>query len=1159
MLRKTGKESGWSSRFSGTVVLTFAIRARYISRPSPRHPSTPPIYRPHLALPASTTRTFRHPRRLVAPHGPLRTRLTSLVVPQMVNVPKTRRTYCKGKQCRKHTPHKVTQYKTGKASLFAQGKRRYDRKQSGYGGQTKPVFHKKAKTTKKVVLRLECTVCKYKMQMALKRTKHFELGGDKKQKGQAERKAHLRLMRTTSSTSVRRLALALCMLVRGLRSLRPLATYARPALYARMMSATPSSADSSLPPKRPLSTSPPPPTPPAAASAAAADPATKRVKLSVEDPVGVPPVLVEQPLPPNQPSTSARPPASKRADAGSKARKPRQRKTKAPKPGGVEEAGAFDVIELLGKARVEEMKRLEEEEGRDWRLEAEKEWGKDKDGKDVEIPQGSLGGSGNDSSSSSPPLFPSTQLRMQNQPLDPHSRPVGGLRLSKWKSIDDDISLALPGSDIPTSTRLASGSLPLTGELTKPVFHKKAKTTKKVVLRLECTVCKYKMQMALKRTKHFELGGDKKQKGQALRPFATHARPALYARMMSATPSSADSSLPPKRPLSTSPPPPTPPAAASAAAADPATKRVKLSVEDPVGVPPVLVEQPLPPNQPSTSARPPASKRADAGSKARKPRQRKTKAPKPGGVEEAGAFDVIELLGKARVEEMKRLEEEEGRDWRLEAEKEWGKDKDGKDVEVRIVGMNDHGDGLALLTPSGSDAPTRLVSVPFALTGELVRIHLHRHEPDYYMSHGDLLEIVEPSERRKAEVQELPGRVLSAETKEKLDQVRAKFGNRVQCQYFGECSGCQYQPLAYEEQLEMKRDLVRRAFANFSQLDPSLIPEIGPTLASPLQYAYRTKLTPHFQVPPSSNPNRNKRKKGGAEVEAPKKEWEVTIGFEQKGRKRIVDIEECVIATKVINEAMVTERAKVKEDISKYKRGATLLLRDSLPPRPADATAKPADYAPSTEPHVCITDHHATVREQVGTNEFEQQAGSFFQNNNSILPSLLDYVREAIGPRKEGEERYLVDAYTGSGLFAISLADQFDHVEGVEIDKASIRWAKKNAEYNKGPGRGEVGFQDGKAEEIFKDITFPPERTTIVIDPPRKGCDELFISQLLAFAPRNVVYVSCNPRTQARDIGMIVRQSTAAGKPYRIDSARAADLFANTHHAEGVAVLSREV
>ncbi|EMT63429.1 40s ribosomal protein L44e [Fusarium odoratissimum] len=102
-----------------------------------------------------------------------------------VNIPKTRNTYCKGKECRKHTQHKVTQYKAGKASLFAQGKRRYDRKQSGYGGQTKPVFHKKAKTTKKVVLRLECVKCKTKLQLALKRCKHFELGGDKKTKGAA--------------------------------------------------------------------------------------------------------------------------------------------------------------------------------------------------------------------------------------------------------------------------------------------------------------------------------------------------------------------------------------------------------------------------------------------------------------------------------------------------------------------------------------------------------------------------------------------------------------------------------------------------------------------------------------------------------------------------------------------------------------------------------------------------------------------------------------------------------------------------------------------------------------------------------------------------------------------------------------------------------------
>ncbi|XDB66293.1 PREDICTED: 60S ribosomal protein L36a [Capra hircus] len=107
-----------------------------------------------------------------------------IALANMVNVPKTRRTFCK--KCGKHQPHKVTQYKKGKDSLYAQGKRRYDRKQSGYGGQTKPIFRKKAKTTKKIVLRLECVEpnCRSKRMLAIKRCKHFELGGDKKRKGQ---------------------------------------------------------------------------------------------------------------------------------------------------------------------------------------------------------------------------------------------------------------------------------------------------------------------------------------------------------------------------------------------------------------------------------------------------------------------------------------------------------------------------------------------------------------------------------------------------------------------------------------------------------------------------------------------------------------------------------------------------------------------------------------------------------------------------------------------------------------------------------------------------------------------------------------------------------------------------------------------------------------
>lgn len=125
----------------------------------------------------------------------------------MVNVPKTRRTFCKGKPCRKHTyvimlisPHKVTQYKAGKASEYAQGKRRYVRKQSGYGGQTKPVFQKKAKSAciqltsdqeGRPASRVHCVQvplapCPQALQaVRIHANASFELGGEKKTKGAA--------------------------------------------------------------------------------------------------------------------------------------------------------------------------------------------------------------------------------------------------------------------------------------------------------------------------------------------------------------------------------------------------------------------------------------------------------------------------------------------------------------------------------------------------------------------------------------------------------------------------------------------------------------------------------------------------------------------------------------------------------------------------------------------------------------------------------------------------------------------------------------------------------------------------------------------------------------------------------------------------------------
>lgn len=231
----------------------------------------------------------------------------------------------------------------------------------------------------------------------------------------------------------------------------------------------------------------------------------------------------------------------------------------------------------------------------------------------------------------------------------------------------------------------------------------------------------------------------------------------------------------------------------------------------------------------------------------------------------------------------------------------------------------------------------------------------------------------------------------------------------------------------------------------------------------------------------------------------------------------------------------------------------------------------------SNEEHICITDHKATVRERVGQTLFEFPAGSFFQNNNAVLPSLVDYVRDAIfSSNPEPRPTHLVDTYCGSGLFAISLAPNFVHVTGVEISVDSITSAKHNAQLNDLPPSSptpsalteSITFSAGKSETIFSSVShFPAEKTVVIIDPPRKGCDKPFLEQLVRFRPAKLAYVSCNVHTQARDVGDPIRMMEKAGgtadgdeggkrQAYVVDSLRGLDLFPQTSHVESIAVLT---
>jgi large subunit ribosomal protein L44e len=101
----------------------------------------------------------------------------------MVNIPKVRNTHCR--RCGKHRLHKTEQYKMGKRNPLRQGERRYAKKQRGFGGQSRPILRRKAKVTKKLVLKLECTECKQMRMLPMKRAKYVTIGGGKKTKGEA--------------------------------------------------------------------------------------------------------------------------------------------------------------------------------------------------------------------------------------------------------------------------------------------------------------------------------------------------------------------------------------------------------------------------------------------------------------------------------------------------------------------------------------------------------------------------------------------------------------------------------------------------------------------------------------------------------------------------------------------------------------------------------------------------------------------------------------------------------------------------------------------------------------------------------------------------------------------------------------------------------------
>jgi tRNA/tmRNA/rRNA uracil-C5-methylase (TrmA/RlmC/RlmD family) len=424
-----------------------------------------------------------------------------------------------------------------------------------------------------------------------------------------------------------------------------------------------------------------------------------------------------------------------------------------------------------------------------------------------------------------------------------------------------------------------------------------------------------------------------------------------------------------------------------------------------------------------------------------------------------------------------------------------------QEIELEITTLTNLGSGLGrvalpasqisdpksqITTPPPAESGGWVVMVPFTLPGERVRARVFRNQKNF--SEADLVSVLTPSPHRVA----------------------------ARCSLFGRCGGCQYQHLAYAEQLLWKQRQVGELLKYMAGVE---FP-VNPVIASPREYGYRSKITPHFAV--------RTHAKGGSDAEGQVAESGQPIGFLRTGtRFELVDVPQCPIATPEINSALTEVRAKTRQRLAEghYKRDATLLLRHAL--------------------EGVVTDYDAIIHEQVGDLKLRFLARDFFQNNPFILPAFTGYVREQAA--KTGA-RFLVDAYCGSGLFALSAAPAFERVAGIEISESSIRFAQENAAAN---GIANAGFRAGDAAAIFAGLDFPPADTAVIIDPPRKGCDESFLRQLFAFGPRTVVYVSCDPATQMRDL----RAFLAAG--YTPTAVQPFDLFPQTRHLECVITLGR--
>jgi 23S rRNA (uracil1939-C5)-methyltransferase len=394
------------------------------------------------------------------------------------------------------------------------------------------------------------------------------------------------------------------------------------------------------------------------------------------------------------------------------------------------------------------------------------------------------------------------------------------------------------------------------------------------------------------------------------------------------------------------------------------------------------------------------------------------------------------------------------------------------------------------------------------------------------------------------------------------------------CSHFGVCGGCKWQHLPYEKQLEFKQQQV---VDNLKRIGRFELPKVSPIMGSDKQYFYRNKLEFTF-----SNKRWLRKEEIGSEINIKQRN---ALGFHIPGLfDKILDIDECFLQSEISNRIRngIREYALNNNisfhDIREHKGMLrTLIIRNStagelmlilnLYQEDKDVREALLNYIKESfpeitslmyvinhKPHDSIGDLEVKlfsgkdhmIEEMEGL-KFKVGPKSFYQTNSKQAFELYKVAREFAALK--GDE-IVYDLYTGTGTIANFIAGSAKKVIGLEYVPEAIEDATVNSELN---GIENTSFFAGDIKDILNEefLNKHGRPDVVITDPPRPGMHESVIKSILSAAPARIVYVSCNPATQARDI-------TLLAEAYSVEAVQPVDMFPQTHHVENVILLRRK-